>query len=211
MLRTADAAAEIGSWAMCAVAAHDAVRYGASDAAACLVARAAARVQGRMLALLAEHADARAGQDASRLDQVSSEFETAGTSLLAAEAAYAAGAAHRRGGDRGLAAVSLARGIALHARGEGARIPWVTPPGTACSPRASSRSPCWLRPDVRMRRLPQSSGSPGVPSRRTSPTFTPSSASVLGITSPRRSERSPARQCRLRRRPAGDTYFRVGS
>jgi hypothetical protein len=57
-----------------------------------------------------------------RLDRVSSEFETVGTSLLAAEAAYAAGAAHRRAGDGRLAAVSLARGIALHARCECARI-----------------------------------------------------------------------------------------
>jgi DNA-binding CsgD family transcriptional regulator len=78
-----------------------------------------------MYLLLAEHASACTENDAGRLDRVAAAFEEIGALLLAAEAAYAAGAAHRAAGQGRPAAASLARAIALHARCEGARIPWI--------------------------------------------------------------------------------------
>jgi DNA-binding CsgD family transcriptional regulator len=124
-LRAAEAAAGGGAWSIAAYAAHDALRYGGGQPAADLVARAAQRAEGPMYLLLAEHASACTENDAGRLDRVAAAFEEIGALLLAAEAAYAAGAAHRAAGQGRPAAASLARAIALHARCEGARIPWI--------------------------------------------------------------------------------------
>jgi DNA-binding CsgD family transcriptional regulator len=134
-LQTAEAAAAIGAWAASAHAAHDALRYGGAQIAADFVVRAAGRAQGPVYPLLAEHAAARAGQDAGRLDAVSAGFAEIGALLLAAEAGYAAGGAHRAAGRGRAAASSVARAIALHARCEGARIPWIAPQGGVLTPR----------------------------------------------------------------------------
>lgn len=128
-LRTAEAAAAIGSWTMAAWAAHDAVRYGGGQSASALVARATVRLDGPLYPLLADHAAALPAGDARRLDAVSAGFAELGTLLLAAEAGYAGAAAHRAAGHQRPAAVSLARAIALHARCEGAFIPWIAPHG----------------------------------------------------------------------------------
>ena len=128
-LATAEAAAAIGSWTMAAWVAHDAVRYGGGQSAAALVGRATVRLDGPLGPLLAEHAAALTAGDARRLDSVSARFEDLGALLLAAEAGYAGAAAHRAAGDQRPAAVSLARAIALHARCEGAFIPWIAPQG----------------------------------------------------------------------------------
>lgn len=128
-LQAAEAAAGIGSWAVSAHAAYDALRYGGGETAAGLVARAARRAEGPLYRVMAEHAAARTGADGGRLDAASTAFEQLGVLLLAAEAAYAAAAAHRAAGHGRAATASLARAIALHARCEGARIPWVTPLG----------------------------------------------------------------------------------
>ena len=124
-LRTAEAAARIGSWAVAAHAAHDALRYGGGQPAADLVGRAAVRAEGPLPRLLADHAAALTSDDAARLDGVAGAFEELGVLLLAAEASYAAGAAHRVAGHGRAAAASLARAVGLHARCEGARVPWV--------------------------------------------------------------------------------------
>ena len=128
-LATADAAAAIGSWTMAAWTAHDALRYGGGQSAAALVARATVRLAGPVYPLLAEHAAALPAGDARRLDSVSAGFEELGALLLAAEAGYAGAAAHRAVGHQRSAAASLARAIALHARCEGAFIPWIAPQG----------------------------------------------------------------------------------
>lgn len=128
-LGTAEAAAAIGSWTMAAWAAHDAVRYGGGPGAAALVARATVRLDGPLYLLLAEHAAALTAGDARRLDSVSAGFEDLGALLLAAEAGYAGAAAHRAAGHPRPATVSLARAITLHARCEGAFIPWIAPQG----------------------------------------------------------------------------------
>jgi DNA-binding CsgD family transcriptional regulator len=134
-LQAAEAAAGIGAWAVSAHAAHDAVRYGGEEIAADLVARAARRAEGPIYGLLAEDAMARTGEDARRLDAVGAGFEDLGVLLLAAEADYAAAGAHRAVGHGPAAAASLARAIALHARCEGARIPWIAPQGGVLTPR----------------------------------------------------------------------------
>jgi len=134
-LQTAEAAAGIGAWTVSAHAAHDALRYGGGEVAAGFVARAASRLDGPLYRLLAEDATARAGEDGRRLDAVSAGFEELGTLLLATEASYAAGGAHREAGHGGAAAASMARAIALHARCEGARIPWIAPQGGVLTPR----------------------------------------------------------------------------
>jgi ATP/maltotriose-dependent transcriptional regulator MalT len=128
-LLTAESAAGASVWSVAAYSAHDALRYGGGQPAADLVARAAERAEGPMYQLLAEHAAACADGHADRLDTVAAAFEHIGAALLAAEARYAAGAAHRAAGHGRAAAASLARGIALHARCEGARIPWIAPQG----------------------------------------------------------------------------------
>jgi DNA-binding CsgD family transcriptional regulator len=126
-LGAAESAAAIGSWTLVAWTAHDAVRYGGGQGAAALVARAVVRLDGPLYPLLAEDAAARPAGDARRLDSVSAGFAELGTLLLAAEAGYAAAAAHRAAGDQRPAAVSMARAIALHARCEGAFVPWIAP------------------------------------------------------------------------------------
>ncbi len=91
---------------------------------------AAGRDSQLMLATTAaQSATALTAGDARRLDSVSARFEDLGTLLLAAEASYAGAAAHQAAGDQRPAAVSLARAIALHARCEGAFIPWIAPQG----------------------------------------------------------------------------------
>ncbi|MEO6886105.1 MAG: helix-turn-helix transcriptional regulator, partial [Jatrophihabitantaceae bacterium] len=128
-VRTAEAAEQNGSWGLASIAAHAAVRYGGGPTSANLLRRCAERVQGPMFAVMSDHGSARAAADGVRLDAVCARFEDLGAMLLAAEAAYAAGTAHRGSGDATSAAASMARGITLHARCEGARIPWIAPQG----------------------------------------------------------------------------------
>ena len=128
-LQTARAAAEIGAWTTAAVGAHEALRYAGSAAAADLVVRSAGHAVGPMFLALSEDAAARVDRDGHGLDAASARFETLGVNLLAAESAYAAAAAHRCAGDSRSCAASSARGIRLHARCQGARIPWALPAG----------------------------------------------------------------------------------
>ena len=129
-LGTAEAAAAIGSWTMAAWAAHDALRYGGGQSAAALVARATVRLDGPLYPLLsrARRGAARRGRAAAGRGQRG----VRGTGHPAARRGgprYAAAAAHRAAGHQRPAAVSLARAIALHARCEGAFIPWIAPQG----------------------------------------------------------------------------------
>jgi DNA-binding CsgD family transcriptional regulator len=124
-LHAARQAASLGAWAVVGLAAHDAARYAAAPEAAPLVATAAERVDGPLHPCLRDFAQARVADDPKALAAVSERFEALGTILFAAEASYAAARAFRLADEGRAAAAASLRATALHARCQGASIPWV--------------------------------------------------------------------------------------
>jgi ATP/maltotriose-dependent transcriptional regulator MalT len=125
-LRAGQHAASLGQWATMALAAHDAVRYNGSPEAAQLLIAAAERADGPLYQSLADYANARLRKDAKAVASVSLDFEALGTILFAAEASYSAARFYRATDSGRAASAALVRAANLHARCEGAAIPWAT-------------------------------------------------------------------------------------
>jgi DNA-binding CsgD family transcriptional regulator len=92
---------------------HDLVRLGDAKRVAPRLNSLAAMVEGPIARASARHAIALSGGDAFALDAVSSEFESTGAILLAAEAAAEASGIHQRAGRRSRALASMAKAQAL--------------------------------------------------------------------------------------------------
>ncbi len=125
-LGAARRAASLGQWSVVLAAAHDAARYSPSKEAAELARVAAEHVDGPLSQILADHAEGRARNDATRLADVSARFEALGWTLFACEAAYASAHAFQGKADGRAAALVAVRAADLYSRCENARIPWVS-------------------------------------------------------------------------------------
>jgi DNA-binding CsgD family transcriptional regulator len=112
-----------GALAYEAVALHDAARLGAAAKVADRLAELARRSPGPLISCYAEHAAALVDRDAPRLERVSTDMESLGALLLAAETAAEASRAFRRAGRGDSARRTAARAAALTARCEGAATP----------------------------------------------------------------------------------------
>ncbi len=97
-LSCARRARETGALAYEPIALHDAVRLDAAEQVVEQLGQLAVQAEGQLVDLYAAHALAAARQDGPSLDQVAADFETAGASLLAAEAAAQAAIAYQRAG-----------------------------------------------------------------------------------------------------------------
>jgi DNA-binding CsgD family transcriptional regulator len=97
-LACARQARETGALAYEPIALHDAVRLGAAERVVEQLGQLAVQAEGQLVDLYAAHALAAARQDGPSLDQVAADFEAAGASLLAAEAAAQAALAYQRAG-----------------------------------------------------------------------------------------------------------------
>lgn len=122
-LRAAAVAAETGQRAVEAQALHTVARLGRPSSVAGRLRTLTAYVDGPLVAVYAEHAEAQAAGAGGRLDAVAVEFEQLGAPLLAADAAAHAAAAHARDGDRRRAAASTAKAAELARECEEARTP----------------------------------------------------------------------------------------
>jgi DNA-binding NarL/FixJ family response regulator len=107
-LACARQARETGALAYEPIALHDAVRLGAAERVVEQLGQLAVQAEGQLVDLYAAHALAAARQDGPSLDQVAADFEAAGTSLLAAEAAAQAALAHQRAGRQASARTAAA-------------------------------------------------------------------------------------------------------
>ncbi len=107
-----------GAWQL-----HDAVRLGASRLVVRRLEALAQSVEGDLVATMALHARAAAGDDAVLLERTASKFEQIGSMVLAAEAAAHAQQAYLRQGRNRLARVAGARAALLAARCPGVRTP----------------------------------------------------------------------------------------
>ncbi len=114
-----------GAWLL-----HDAVRLGQSRSVVATLDELAGRVEGELVATMASHAHAAAGDDAVALERAASQFEEIGSKLLAAEAAAQAQQAYMRQGRSRLARVSGARAALMAARCPGV----LTPPLAGLTP-----------------------------------------------------------------------------
>jgi DNA-binding NarL/FixJ family response regulator len=119
----ADLAEERGALAPAFLAAHDVVRLGDPGGGASRLARLAERVQGSLVRVCAEHADAVASADAQRVEDAAARFAELGVLLWAAEAESEAAAAHRQAGREQSARAAAARAALLLERCSGARTP----------------------------------------------------------------------------------------
>jgi DNA-binding CsgD family transcriptional regulator len=124
-LRAARRASSMGQWAVAMAGAHDAACYTGAAEAASLVAVAADRVDGPLPPLLSAHAHARVEDDGALLSEVAQRFCDNGWMLFATQAAYAAARAYRAASDGRSAARAAVCAGELHARCEGAAIPWL--------------------------------------------------------------------------------------
>ncbi len=122
-LQAAEATGSMGQYAHQATALHDAARMGAASKVAATLQELSGRMNGRLAATFAAHAEALAANEGVRLDEMSREFEDLGAILLAAEAAAEAARAHRDAGQRTNSLACAARAGALAERCEGARTP----------------------------------------------------------------------------------------
>jgi DNA-binding CsgD family transcriptional regulator len=120
--RAAEAARRAGQYAVEAEALHHAARFGDRTAAEPLAA-VVPRLDGAVATLYLRHATAVAEADAEALDAVSTDFETAGLLLSAADAAAQAAPLHDQAGQRRRSAESAARAIHLAAQCGGAITP----------------------------------------------------------------------------------------
>jgi DNA-binding CsgD family transcriptional regulator len=118
----ADLADQSGQYAAAAEALHHAARFGDRTVASRLVVLAE-RVDGPLATLYARHAAAVASADCQILDAVSTEFETAGLLLSAADSAAQAAPLHDRSGQRRKSAESAARALRLATECGGAATP----------------------------------------------------------------------------------------
>jgi ATP/maltotriose-dependent transcriptional regulator MalT len=119
-----DAAESLGSLKLRgqqAMALHDAARIGEPRLASEPLERLAQSCDGELIPTFARHAIALADGDASALDQVSTDFESLGAWLFAAEASAEAARRHRGVGNRGSAAAAASRARSLLGRCEGVR------------------------------------------------------------------------------------------
>jgi DNA-binding CsgD family transcriptional regulator/tetratricopeptide (TPR) repeat protein len=114
-----------GAWLL-----HDAVRLGEARSVVATLDELAGRVEGELVATMASHARAAAGDDAVALERVASRFQDIGSKLLAAEAAAQAQQAYLRQGRSRLARVAGARAALMAARCPGV----LTPPLAGLSP-----------------------------------------------------------------------------
>jgi DNA-binding CsgD family transcriptional regulator len=105
------------------MALHGLVRIGHPREAAERLRSLAADVEGDLMTLRADHAEALVDRDPPRLDSVSRRFEVLGADLLAAEGSADAAVLWRRGGNPTKAAASEARTRDLTDRCEGACTP----------------------------------------------------------------------------------------
>lgn len=130
-LEAARTAADRGQWAVEAAMLHGAVVLGRPADAAARLRELAETVDGPLVRLYAEHAEALVADSGPRLDQVAVGFGDLGARLLAADAAASATLAHRRAGDRRQAAASTSTAAQLARACDGARTPaldQLTPP-----------------------------------------------------------------------------------
>jgi len=120
--RAARVAHHAGQYALEAEALHHAARFGDRTAAEPLAA-VVPRLDGTVAALYLRHAAAVAAADAEALDALSMEFDEAGLTLSAADAAGQAVPLHDQAGDRRRSAESAARAQRLAALCGGAITP----------------------------------------------------------------------------------------
>ena len=107
-----------GAWQL-----HDAVRIGHPEPALSQLFALAERVEGEMVAAMAQHALALSSADGLQLERVASAFERFGARLFAAEAAAQAQRAYLRAGRERLARVAGARASLLAAGCTGVQTP----------------------------------------------------------------------------------------
>jgi ATP/maltotriose-dependent transcriptional regulator MalT len=106
-----------------AAACHDLARLGRASTAAPRLLELAGEIEGDLAQICARHAQALAGNDAGRLEEVSVAFETIGADLLAAEAAADSALILRKNGEDRRATAAHRRSDFLATRCEGAKIP----------------------------------------------------------------------------------------
>jgi DNA-binding CsgD family transcriptional regulator len=122
-LRAADLAESMGANDSCAIALHDAARFGGATQVAGRLRALAKRVDSPVAPLYAAHAAALTAMDGMALDELAISFERVGAMLLAAEASAEATVAHRGAGRDLASRLSAARASMLADRCEGAQTP----------------------------------------------------------------------------------------
>jgi DNA-binding CsgD family transcriptional regulator len=122
-LKTAHIERHRGNASFEVIALHDVVRLGVPALVVRRLAELASVVEGRLAPLYADHAAAMAAADGAGLDAIAVAFAELGYTLLAAEAATQAAAAHQSAGCRARAGASAARARALATRCDGACTP----------------------------------------------------------------------------------------
>jgi DNA-binding NarL/FixJ family response regulator len=129
-----DAALEAHRWGQAGALAHTVARIGGVDVAGAAMDRIGDRVDGAIARLRAEHVTGLRDDDADRLEAVASGFAALGASLVAAEAAFDAARAARRGGEARRANRLARLGQEHAARCEGARTPALVVPDDELTP-----------------------------------------------------------------------------
>jgi DNA-binding CsgD family transcriptional regulator len=104
-------------------ACHDLARLGRAAMVAPRLLELADEVEGDLVPVYARHAQALAGNDARRLEEVSVAFEALGADLLAAESAADAAGVWRKNGEDRQATAAQRRSDFLAARCQGAKTP----------------------------------------------------------------------------------------
>jgi len=129
-LSTAEDAEALGQIAFEASALHDVARLGQPRAAVSRLSALAAKCQGRLFTLFAEHATALVEADGEALEGASRKFEELGALLLSAESSSEAAAAHRAATRVTSARRAEVRTRSLLEQCEGARTPATGTPAT---------------------------------------------------------------------------------
>ena len=109
LLRAGNAAEAAGGNGDAMIALHTVARFGEPQLVRDRLRRLATVVDGRLAALFRQHTDALCTADGRALDVVATGYAAIGATLLAAEAARTAAAAHRRAGHTGSALTSAGR------------------------------------------------------------------------------------------------------
>ncbi len=134
-LFTAEEAEALGQAAFAAIALHDLARLGEPRAVRSRLQAIAARSQGRLFPLYADHAAALDEGESGGLEIAARRFEELGALLLAAESLTEAAGTYRAAGRAASARSAQVRAQALVERCEGAHTPSAVPSAEELTPR----------------------------------------------------------------------------